>query len=266
MGRVAGKVAFITGAARGQGRSHAVALAAEGASIIATDVCRRIEWTTYDGASPDDLAETVRQVEAVGGKIIAATADVRDRAALAEVAQRGVEEFGKIDVVVSNAGVGRMDAWDKVTDETWRDTIDINLTGSWNTVQATAAHVIAAGGGSIILVSSAGGLKAMPFMAPYIASKFGVTGLAKALAQEFAEYHVRVNSLHPTGVDTPMATGESDAAALFAAHPRLGPLLENLMPVIEVQDVSHAVLYLASDESRYVTAAAIPVDAGISQT
>lgn len=265
-GRVQGKVAFITGAARGQGRSHAVMLAAEGADIVAVDLCRTVPWTTYRGSGGDDLAETARLVEAAGRRIVTAQADVRDRAALEKAARRGVDELGQIDVVIANAGVGRMDAWDRVTSEVWRQTLDINLTGTWNTVMATAPHVIAAGGGSIILTSSAAGLKSMPFMVPYVASKFGVTGLAKAFAQELSEHNIRVNSIHPAGVDTPMAGGESDAGALFEAHPRLAPILSNILPVslMEPRDVSNLVLFLASDESRYVTAAAMAVDAGNS--
>jgi SDR family mycofactocin-dependent oxidoreductase len=266
MGRVQGKVAFITGAARGQGRSHAVVLAREGASIVATDLCAKVTWTTYPGSTANELQETARLVEAVGGRIVTASADVRDRPALAEAARRGVEEFGRLDIVVANAGVGRMNAWDTVTDEIWRDTLDINLTGVWNTVVATAPHLIASGGGSMILTSSAAGLKAQPFMAPYTASKFGVTGLAKALAQELSVHNIRVNSIHPAGVDTPMAGGESDAEELFARYPHLGPIFANILPVtfMPPEDVSKAVLYLASDESRFVTATAFAIDAGNS--
>ena len=266
MGRVQDKVAFITGAARGQGRSHAVTLAREGASIIATDLCGRVAWTAYEGSTEAELAETARLVEAAGGRIVTASADVRDRPALADAARRGVEAFGRLDIVVANAGVGRMNAWDSVTDEIWRDTIDINLTGVWNTVVETAPHVIASGGGSIILTSSAAGLKAMPFMAPYTASKFGVTGLAKALAQELSVHNIRVNSLHPAGVDTPMASGESDAGELMARYPHLAPIFANILPVtfMPPEDVSNAVLYLASDESRFVTASAFAIDAGNS--
>jgi SDR family mycofactocin-dependent oxidoreductase len=267
-GRVEGKVAIVTGAARGQGRSHAVRLASEGADIIAVDLCRSVGWTTYPGSSPAELEETVRLVEALGRRIVAAQVDVRDRQLLEGAVNQGVAELGRLDVVVANAGVGRINSWDTVTSEVWGDTIDINLTGAWHTVMATAPHLIAAGGGSIILVSSAAGLKAMPFMIPYVASKFGVTGLAKAFAQELAEYHVRVNSLHPTGVDTVMAGGESDAPDLIAAHPQLGPILVNLLPValIQPEDVSNAVVFLASDESRYITASAMTVDAGITET
>jgi SDR family mycofactocin-dependent oxidoreductase len=267
MGRVEGKVAFITGAARGQGRSHAVMLAAEGADIIAVDVCAPVAWTSYPGSTQDDMAQTVAEVEALGRRIVPATADVRDQAALDQAVARGMAALGRLDIVVANAGIGGMSSWDKVSNQMWQDTIDVNLTGTWRTVRATAPHLVTAGGGSIILISSAGGLKGMPFMAPYIASKFGVTGLAKALAQELAEHHIRVNSLHPTGVNTPMASGGADAADLIAAHPHLASILLNILPVdfMEPADVSHAVVYLASDESRYVTASAMTVDAGITE-
>jgi SDR family mycofactocin-dependent oxidoreductase len=264
MDRVKGKVAFITGAARGQGRSHALLLAAEGADIIATDLCGSVSWTTYGGSDAADLAETVRLVETAGGRIKAFEADVRSTDALALAAQQGADHFGKIDVVIANAGVGRLSSWDNVTAAVWQQTIDINLTGSWNTVMATAPHVIEAGGGSIILTSSAAGLKSMPFMIPYVASKFGVTGLAKAFAQELSVHNIRVNSVHPAGVDTPMAGGESDAPALCEAHPHLAPIMANILPVslMDPIDVSNLVLFLASEESRYVTAAAMTVDAG----
>ncbi len=266
MGRVDGKVAFITGAARGQGRSHAVLLASEGADIIAVDLCGPAGWTTYPGSTPSDLDETVRLVEEQGRRIVPALADVRDRGALESAARQGVDTLGRLDIVVANAGIGSIHRWDRVTSEIWQNTIDINLTGVWNTVMATAQHVIDSGGGSIILVSSAGGLKAMPFMIPYTASKFAVTGLAKAFAKELADDGVRVNSLHPGGVDTVMAGGESDAGELFAAHPRLAGSFANVLPIslLPVDAISHAVLFLASDESRYVTASALVVDAGTS--
>jgi SDR family mycofactocin-dependent oxidoreductase len=266
VGRVDGKVAFITGAARGQGRAHAVALAHEGADIIAVDLCKPVGFTTYPGSTSSDLDETVRLVEEQGRRIVPAVADVRDRAALESAARLGVDSLGRIDIVVANAGIGSIHRWDRVTSEIWQNTIDVNLTGVWNTVMATAQHVIDSGGGSIILVSSAGGLKAMPFMVPYTASKFAVTGLAKAFAKELADDGVRVNSLHPGGVDTVMAGGESDAGELFAAHPRLAGSFANVLPValLPVEAISQAVLYLASDESRYVTASALVVDAGTS--
>jgi NAD(P)-dependent dehydrogenase (short-subunit alcohol dehydrogenase family) len=246
MGRVDGKVAFITGAARGQGRSHALALASEGADIIAVDLCQEIDWTSYPGSSSSDLDETVRLVEGLGRRIVAAQADVRDRDALERAVSHGVEELGRLDIVVANAG------------------IDINLTGTWHTVMASANHLIASGGGSIILVSSAGGLKAMPFMIPYTASKFGVTGLAKAFAAELADHNIRVNSLHPGGVDTVMARGESDAGELIESHPRLAGSFSTILPVtlIPPEAISNAVVFLASDDSLYITASAMIVDAG----
>jgi SDR family mycofactocin-dependent oxidoreductase len=264
MGRVEGKVAFITGAARGQGRAHALALASEGADIIALDLCRPVEWTSYPGSCVEDLNETVRLVEQQGRRIIAAEGDVRDRASLAGAVDLGVEKFGRLDIVVANAGVGRIDPWDRVTPEVWQDTLDINLTGAWNTVMVSARHLIASGGGSIILVSSAGGLRAMPFMIPYIASKFGVTGLAKAFAQELGHHNVRVNSLHPGGVDTVMARGQNDAGDLLATFPELSGSFSTILPVdmMPPEEISKAVLFLASDESRYMTASAMTVDAG----
>jgi len=269
MGRVEGKVALITGAARGQGRSHAVRLAQEGADIIAVDICAPIPNVAYPPATPEDLAQTVKEVEALDRRIIAAQVDTRDQAALRQAVDAGVAELGHLDVVVANAGICILSSWADVTPEIWRDTIDINLTGSWNTVMAGAPHLIKAGGGSIILTSSAAGLKGLPFLTPYVASKHGLTGLARAFAHELAEHNIRVNSVHPTGVDTPMGAGEGMAAMneLLAAHPRLAGMFTNSLPVEVTQpaDISNAVLFLASDESRYVTALAMTVDAGNTQ-
>jgi SDR family mycofactocin-dependent oxidoreductase len=264
MGRVEGKVAFITGAARGQGRAHALALASEGADIIAVDLCQPVEWTSYPGSRVEDLNETVRLVEGRGRRIIASEVDVRDLGSLVGAVDLGVNELGRLDIVVANAGVGRIDQWDQVTPDVWQDTLDINLTGAWNTVMASARHLIASGGGSVILVSSAGGLKAMPFMIPYIASKFGVTGLAKAFALELGHHNVRVNSLHPGGVDTDMARGQTDAEGLLATFPELSGSFSTILPVnmMPPEEISNAVLFLASDESRYVTGSEMTVDAG----
>ncbi|MGR0221486.1 mycofactocin-coupled SDR family oxidoreductase [Agromyces sp. ZXT2-6] len=266
-GRVEGKVAFVTGAARGQGRSHALRLAEEGADIIAVDLCGPIPGLQYSHATEEDLAETVRQVEALDRRIIARKADVRDRDAMKAAIDEGVAELGHLDIVVGNAGICIIAEWDKVTPEIWNETISTNLTGIWNTVQLTAPHLISAGGGSIILTSSAAGLKGLPFLTPYVASKFGVTGLTKAFAHELAEHSIRVNSLHPTGVETAM--GEMGAAypPLLEAHPRLGGMLTNSLPidVTQPRDQSNAVLFLASDEARYVTAMAMTVDAGNTQ-
>jgi SDR family mycofactocin-dependent oxidoreductase len=268
MGRVDGKVAFVTGAARGQGRSHALRLAEEGADIIAIDVCEAIPGVGYPAATEDDLAETVRQVEALDRRIIASKADTRDREAMKQAIDSGVAELGHLDIVVGNAGICIVKPWDEVTPEIWRETLDINLMGTWNTVQLTAPHLITAGGGSIILTSSAAGLKGLPFLSPYVASKHGVVGLMRACATELAEYSIRVNSVHPTGVDTPMGSDPTaDFGTWISEHPKLGGMLVNLLPVDITQpvDISNAVLFLASDEARYVTSLAMTVDAGNTQ-
>jgi SDR family mycofactocin-dependent oxidoreductase len=268
MGRVEGKVALVTGAARGQGRSHAVKLAQEGADIIALDICAPIRNVSYPAATTDDLAETVAQVKYTGRKIVSSVVDTRDRDALTSFVDRGVAELGHLDVIVANAGICIMNSWDAITPEVWQDTIDVNLTGTWNTVMAGTPHIVDGGnGGSVILTSSAAGLKGLPFLTPYVASKHGITGLARAFAQELAEHSIRVNSVHPTGVNTPMGTGAGDFNALLQKNPKLGGMLINSLPVeiTEPIDISNAVLFLASDESRYVTALAMTVDAGNTQ-
>ena len=266
MGRVQGKVALITGAARGQGRSHALRLAEEGADIIAVDVCAPIDGVEYEAAAPDDLAQTVKEVEATGRRILASTVDVRDRDALKAAIDRGVAELGRLDIVVANAGICIARPWDAVTPEIWQNTIDINLTGVWNTVQQSAQHLIDAGGGSIVMISSSGGLKGLPFLSPYVASKHALVGLMRAYAQELAEYSVRVNTIHPAGVDTPMGNGGAMTAYgdWLAAHPKLGGILVNALPVeiMQPNDISNAVLFLASDDGRYVTGLTMTVDAG----
>lgn len=266
-GRVEGKVAFVTGAARGQGRSHALRLAEEGADIIAVDICGPIPGLQYSHATEEDLAETVRQVEALDRRIVARKADVRDRDAMKAAIDEGVAELGHLDIVVGNAGICILAPWDEVTPEIWNETISTNLTGIFNTVQLTAPHLIAAGGGSIILTSSAAGLKGLPFLTPYVASKFGVTGLTKAFAHELAKHSIRVNSLHPTGVDTAMGEMGAEYPRLLAGNERLAGMLTNSLPVDVTQprDQSNAVLFLASDEARYVTAMAMTVDAGNTQ-
>jgi len=266
-GRVEGKVAFITGAARGQGRSHALRLAQEGADIIAIDRCSDIPFVGYPPATEEDLAETVRQVEALDRRIIATKVDTRDRDGLKAAIDDGVAQLGKLDVVVGNAGICIMDGWDKHTPEMWDETIGSNLTGTWNTIQLSAPHLIANGGGSIVLTSSAAGIKGLPFLTAYVASKHGVVGLMRAFATELAQHSVRVNTIHPTGVDTPMGTGAGDFEALLATNPSVAPMLSNMLPVqiTEPLDQSNAVLFLASDESRYITSTELTVDAGNTQ-
>ena len=262
--RVAGKVAFITGAARGQGRSHAVRLAEEGADIIAVDILEDYGSVGYPMATAGDLDETVGQVEALGRRIIATKADVRDPASLAAALAGGVSGLGHLDVVCANAGICSAQSWDEVTPQLWQDTLDTNLTGVWNTMVAAVPHLIASGGGSIIATSSVAGIKGLPFVSPYAATKHGIVGIARSLANELARHHIRVNTVHPTGVNTPMLLGLGGLDPLISDDPELGGLFKNTLSVatVEPADVSEAVLFLASDESRYVTGLEFTIDAG----
>lgn len=267
--RVAGKVALITGAARGQGRAHAVRLAGEGADVIVVDVCAPLPSVAYDSATPEDLDETVRQVEKTGRRVVSGIVDIRDLAALRAIVDDAVGKLGRLDVVVANAGICVPKAWDQVTRQIFDDTISTNVTGTWNTVMAGAPHLVAAGGGSVILISSAAGLKVQPFMIPYTTSKFAVRGMAKAFAAELAKDGIRVNSVHPTGVNTPMGSGrmQEELGAAMAGDQRLGAMFMNMMPVdtTEPADVADTVLFLASDESKFITAHEIAPDAGVTE-
>lgn len=268
-GRVAGKVALITGAARGQGRAHAVRLAGEGADIVAIDICAPASAdVTYPPSTTEDLAETVRLVETHDRRAVSAVVDVRDLDALTSAVDDAVAELGGLDIVVANAGICVMAAWHQVTPEMFRDTMEVNAFGPWNTVMATAPHLVRRGGGSIILTSSAAGLKGLPFLVPYVASKHAVTGLARAFAHELAKDNIRVNSLHPTATRTMMASGGGQSTmSLGAENPRIVAMHTNSLPIdfTEPEDQANAVLFLASDESRYVTAHALTVDAGVTQ-
>jgi (+)-trans-carveol dehydrogenase/(-)-trans-carveol dehydrogenase len=271
--RVEGKVAFITGAARGQGRSHAVRLAEDGADIIAVDICRSIDGVPYAGASPEDLAETVDQVKNLGRRIVSSQADVRDQQTLDTALNRGIAEFGRLDIVVANAGISSAPhAAQDIPEDIWTDMVDINLNGVWRTCKAAIPHIIAGGrGGSLILTSSAAGLQAYANVAHYVSAKHGIVGLMRALALELAPHDIRVNSLHPTQVDTPMIMNDS-TYALFRPdleHPTredFAPASQamNALPIpwVESRDVSNAMLFLASDEARFITGVALPVDAG----
>jgi SDR family mycofactocin-dependent oxidoreductase len=274
-GRVAGKVAFVTGAARGQGRSHAVRLAQEGADIIALDLAEEIESVKrfYPGATEADLAETVAQVEALDRRIVAAKADVRDLEAVRSVLAQGVAELGHVDIVCANAGIFLFgEPAHEVSETDWRDVVDINLTGVWQTCKAVIPQLIEQGtGGSIIITSSTAGLKGTPYVAPYTASKHAVVGLMRTLALELGPHRVRVNTIHPTGVATPMILNEATFKLFLPdeEHPtqeQAAPIFAstNTLPVpwVEPEDVSNAVLFLASDESRYVTGTELKVDAG----
>jgi SDR family mycofactocin-dependent oxidoreductase len=264
MSQLDGKVAVITGAARGQGRSHALKLASQGADIIAVDICGPVAGMGYPMAGKEDLDETIRGVEKLGRRAISAVVDVRDGKALTDAVANAVNVLGRLDIAVANAGVGGAWEWDSVTADIWRDVIDINLTGVWNTCVAAAPHLIAAGGGSVIIISSTAGLKGQPFLAPYVAAKTGIVGLARSLANEWAEHRIRVNTVHPAGVDTDMSAGFANLQPLIDRHPALGPIFKNTLDVevVELSDVSAAVAYLASDDARYVTGTELKVDAG----
>ena len=263
-GRVAGKVAFITGAARGQGRSHAIRLAEEGADIIAVDICRDYDTVGYPLASAADLAQTVKAVEALDRRIVAAQADVRDAAGLKAAVDDGVAQLGRLDIVTANAGICTIQPWDEVAPAVWQDTLDTNLTGVWNTLFVAIPHLLANGGGSIIATSSTAGIKGLPYLAPYVAAKHGVVGIARTMANELAAHKIRVNTVHPTGVDTPMGSGLGGLEPLLTRDPNLGPIFMNTLPVekVDPRDISNAVLFLASDEARYVTGLEFTVDAG----
>lgn len=271
MGRVAGKVALITGAARGQGRSHAVRLAEEGADIIAIDIC---ETTTpmFDGATEEDLAETVRQVEKYDRRIVARKADVRDFAALKKAVDDGVRELGRLDTIVANAGTISYCDGLSLPEQEWDAVVEINLKGVWHTLKAAVPHIVRGErGGSIILTSSNAGHKGLLNMAHYAASKHGVEGLMKVFALELAEHSIRVNTVCPTAVNTNMVRNQGmyDAFRPDLPNPDVEDCKDalrqlNLLPTpwIEAMDVSNAVLYLASDEARYVTGSSMVVDAG----
>jgi SDR family mycofactocin-dependent oxidoreductase len=267
--RVAGKVALVTGAARGQGRADALRLAEEGADVIVVDVCAPLPSVAYDSATPADLTETVQLIEKTGRRVIPGIADIRDMDALRSIVDNAVRQLGRLDVVVANAGICVPKAWDQVTPQIFDDTISTNITGTWNTVMVAAPHLARAGGGSIILISSAAGIKVQPFMVPYTTSKFAVRGMAKAFAAELGKHNIRVNSVHPTAVNTPMGSGTmaAELGAAIAGYDRLGPMFTNLMPVdlTQPEDVADTVLFLASDESRYITAHELAPDAGVTE-
>jgi len=261
MARLAGKVAFITGAARGQGRSHAVRLAEEGADIIAIDI-----------GSPTDLAQTVKEVEALDRRIVASQADVRDSGGLTAALDDGVARLGRLDIVVANAGIVRFGTVEELTEQAWRDVIDVNLTGVWHTVKAAIPHLRASGGGSIIIIGS--GLKGKPNLGHYAAAKHGLVGLMQSLANELAPDMVRVNTVHPSAVDNDMIHNQALYHQLLPDHQgditrqEIEPVFQTLnalpIPWVESVDISNAALFLASDEARYITGVTLPVDAGAS--
>jgi SDR family mycofactocin-dependent oxidoreductase len=275
MGRMEGKVAFITGAARGQGRSHALRLAEEGAEIIAVDVCQQVDTVPYGMSTADDLAETAKLVEEFDRRILARQADVRDFGQLEQVVQEGISEFGHIDVVCANAGIASLAPALDLDEQTWNDMIDINLTGVWKTIKAAVRPMVERRqGGAVIITSSVAGLMGFGNLAHYTAAKHGVVGLMRVLAQELAPYMIRVNTVNPTAVNTPMINN-SAFYELFRPdleNPTRDDTAEAFMglnalpiPWVEAVDISNAVLWLASDEARYVTGVTLPVDAGFCQ-
>ncbi|CAM3278355.1 mycofactocin-coupled SDR family oxidoreductase [Mycobacterium frederiksbergense] len=273
-GRVEGKVAFITGAARGQGRSHAVRLAEEGADIIAVDVCGPISADSQIApSSPDDLAQTADLVKGLNRRIVTAQVDVRDFDALQSAVDSGVEQLGRLDIIVANAGIGNGgQTLDKTSEADWDDMIGVNLSGVWKSVKAAVPHMISGGsGGSIVLTSSVGGLKAYPHTGHYIAAKHGVIGLMRTFAVELGQHSIRVNAVCPTNVNTPMFMNEGTMKLFRPDLENPGPddlavaaQFMHVLPVgwVEPVDISNAVLFLASDESRYVTGLPVTVDAG----
>jgi SDR family mycofactocin-dependent oxidoreductase len=272
MGRVDGKVALVTGAARGQGRSHALRLAEEGAEIVAVDICDQIQTVEYQMARPDDLNETVRRIEDLDRRVVARQADVRELGQVEAAVQQGLSEFGHIDIVCANAGIfSTAPSWE-LSAQAWQDMIDVNLTGVFNTVRAVIPSMIERGqGGSIILTSSTAGIRGFTNFSHYTAAKHGVVGLMRSLTNELAPHRIRVNTVNPTSVNTDMIQNDmvyrlfrpdldkptrqdfADAFTTLNALP---------VPWVEPIDVSNAVLFLASDEARYVTGITLPVDAG----
>jgi SDR family mycofactocin-dependent oxidoreductase len=267
MGKLDGKVAFISGGARGQGRSHAVRLAEEGADIITFDICTQIDTVPYAMSTPEDLEQTVKEVEALGRRIFAQQADARDVDALQRVFDEGSAAIGPVDFVLANAGIGVGSA--DPTDKDWHDVIDVNLTGVWNTVRVAIPSLIERGqGGSIVITSSTGGLIGVstndPGMLAYIAAKHGVIGLMRSWANYLAPHYIRVNAVAPTAVNTPMAANEEMMRTL-EENPAIAAAWMNAIPVpmVEARDISNAIAWLVSDDARYVTGTVVPVDAGM---
>ncbi|MFC5949242.1 mycofactocin-coupled SDR family oxidoreductase [Pseudonocardia lutea] len=272
-GRVEGKVAFVTGAARNQGRSHALRLAQEGADIIAVDICEPVpSIEMYPPATEEDLEQTAKLIEELDRRVVTTKVDVRDSAALQAAVDAGVAELGRLDIVCANAGVFEIQPALELTDAAWREMIDINLTGVWNTCRAALPHLIEGGrGGSIVITSSTAGLKGTPNTVHYTAAKHGVVGIMRTLANEFAAHSIRCNTVHPTGVDTVMIQNEKTWGLFEPDNPHptresAAPIFEstNALPVpwVEPIDISNAILFLASDEARYITGVTLPVDAG----
>ena len=273
-GRLSGKVALITGAARGIGRAQAVRFAAEGADVIAVDVCDHIDTTVTPASTVDDLAETALLAEKEGARVVTDVVDVRDGDALTATVISRVDELGGLDIVCATAGITSKGPAVELTEESWQTMLDVNLTGVWRTCKASIPHLIERGGGSVVLTSSIAGLRGLPGVAHYTAAKHGLVGLMRSLAHEVAPYGIRVNTVHPTNVDTPMIQNSMVRRSFrpdladptrdeFAAAARTMNMLA--IPWVEPHDIANAALFLASDEARYITAVTLPVDAGATQ-
>jgi SDR family mycofactocin-dependent oxidoreductase len=273
MGKLEGKVAFITGAARGQGRAHALRLAEEGADIIALDLCAQLPEVEYDLSTPDDLAHTVKLVEELGRRIVAGQADVRDEDAVEAVVAEGVASFGRLDIAIANAGLMPITSERAEAMSAWHVAIDVMLTGVLHTIRASVPPMLEAGnGGSIVLTSSTAALRPFsspqtmtPGLAGYTAAKMGVVALTKFYAAGLAKQGIRVNCIHPTGVNSPMVANEAFFNWVMQ-HPEMGDALQNALdvPLVECEDIANAAFWLISDEARYVTGIQLPVDAGFN--
>lgn len=274
MGRLAEKVALITGAARGIGRAQAVRFAQEGADVIALDICGPVDTVLTPPSTPADLDETARLVSEAGGRIVTEIVDVRDTQAVQAATDRGVDALGGLDVVCATAGITSREMAVDMSEIAWQTMLDVNLTGVWRTCRATAPHLIERGAGSMVLISSIAGLRGLVGVAHYTSAKHGVVGLMRTLANELAPHNIRVNSVHPTNVDTPMIQNDNVRAAFRPdlEHVSREEFAEsacsmNMLPIpwVDPVDVANACLFLASDEARYITAVTLPVDAGSTQ-
>lgn len=262
--RYENKVCFVTGAARGQGRAEAVRFAQEGADVAVLDICRTFPTTGYDGPTPDDLAETVALVEKEGRRCLSFVADTRDRTAMRDAVDTITGELGGLDVVVANAGICTGSAFVDVSPEQFEATMSVNVTGTWNTLQATVPVLVDQGrGGAICVTSSVAGLRGLPFLSDYSTSKHAITGLARSVANEVAQHRIRVNTIHPASVPTGMTTPELFPLVSGAAH-TLGPIFMNALPITSTpaEHIAAAVAWLCSDEAAEFTGIALPLDMG----
>lgn len=269
MGAMTGKVACITGAARGMGRAHAVKLSSAGADVIAIDVCAEFASTDYPGSTAEDLAKTVELVEGQGSRIVARQADVRDPEAVALALADGLEQFGRLDIVIANAGIIRVSDTEQRA-QAFRDIVEVNLIGAWNTVDAAIPALIAGGrGGSIVLVSSTQGIKAAGTeragVQGYAASKRGLVALMQVWADQLAKHSIRVNTIHPSGVATDMILNETTMRLSAAGDPWLASQL-NALPIalLQPEQIAAAVAWLVSDEAAFITGTSWPLDAGFT--